>query len=581
MRGVLGGLHYLCRGRKKRIWMLLVLTMLIFLCALLISIIYTSILLIRSTFKGMSLSEKESLRDILPDPLRPFILPPDSPHSSNIEPITDEEKTEYKTGLDRYGFNKYKSDRLPWYRPLSDFRDSQCLSQPIPPHSELGVASIVIIFVNEAFSVLMRSLTSITRTTPSDLLREIILVDDASDDPTGELANLTSTLNKYFPSVKLLRHSSRRGLMRARLTGASEATGDVIVFLDSHIECMEGWLEPLLKRIADYPSTIVCPVIDIISWETMELVGTPGTLELQGSFSWSMDFRWRGLSQESKALRTSPTDAIRSEAMAGGLFAIRRKYFFDIGGYDEGMEIWGAENIEMSFRIWMCGGKLEILPCSRVAHIFRERHSSYSFPQGSSETITKNVLRTINVWMGEYKEEYFKRRPYNRNLPYGDISERLALKERLECKSFDWYLNNIATEMLVPGKNVPAIGPIKNRGTSLCIDSEGRTSGDVKMHNCKLDAPNQYFLYTDKNELIWDDDTCLDVSDYKPGTHVTLYNCHGQGGNQLFEFNQISGLIKHQISGNCLSQNSDQALIIEYCDSLSPNEQWEFEKTYF
>lgn len=37
--------------------------------------------------------------------------------------------------------------------------------------------------------------------------------------------------------------------------------------------------------------------------------------------------------------------------MAGGLFTIDRQYFYDIGSYDEGMEIWGAENIEMSFRV--------------------------------------------------------------------------------------------------------------------------------------------------------------------------------------------------------------------------------------
>ena len=137
----------------------------------------------------------------------------------------------------------------------------------------------------------MRTLTSIVRTSPKHLLREIILVDDASDDPPGELTNLTSTLQLYFPLVTLLRHVSRKGLMQARLTGAREARGDVLVFLDSHIECMEGWLEPLLFRIADRPSTVVCPVIDIISWKDMELVGTKGTLELQGSFSWSMEFR--------------------------------------------------------------------------------------------------------------------------------------------------------------------------------------------------------------------------------------------------------------------------------------------------
>ena len=43
----------------------------------------------------------------------------------------------------------------------------------------------------------------------------------------------------------------------------------------------------------------------------------------------------------------------RSPTMPGGLFAVDRKYFFEIGGYDPGMEIWGGENLELSFRVRM------------------------------------------------------------------------------------------------------------------------------------------------------------------------------------------------------------------------------------
>ena len=41
----------------------------------------------------------------------------------------------------------------------------------------------------------------------------------------------------------------------------------------------------------------------------------------------------------------------RSPTMAGGLFAIGRKFFEHVGTYDPGFEIWGGENLELSFKV--------------------------------------------------------------------------------------------------------------------------------------------------------------------------------------------------------------------------------------
>lgn len=52
-------------------------------------------------------------------------------------------------------------------------------------------------------------------------------------------------------------------------------------------------------------------------------------------------------------------------------------------------------------QIWMCGGQLEIIPCSRVGHVFRRRRP-YGSPNGE-DTLTKNSLRVAHVWMDDYK----------------------------------------------------------------------------------------------------------------------------------------------------------------------------------
>ena len=95
------------------------------------------------------------------------------------------------------------------------------------------------------------------------------------------------------------------------------------------------------------------------------------------------------------------------------------------------MDIWGGENLEMSFRIWQCGARLEIMPCSRVGHVFRKRHP-YKFGSASpSRVFMKNSIRVAEVWMDEYKKFFYKARgEAYKTTDFGDISERLELRRK-------------------------------------------------------------------------------------------------------------------------------------------------------
>jgi len=89
-------------------------------------------------------------------------------------------------------------------------------------HKYLPDTSIIIVFHNEAWSTLLRTVHSVINRSPKPLLKEIILVDDASErDFLGK--KLEDYAARLPVSVKVLRTGKRSGLIRARLLGAKNA----------------------------------------------------------------------------------------------------------------------------------------------------------------------------------------------------------------------------------------------------------------------------------------------------------------------------------------------------------------------
>lgn len=71
----------------------------------------------------------------------------------------------------------------------------RCLQKTYP--SQLPSLSVILIFMNEALSIIQRAITSIINRTPSRLLKEIILVDDFSSNGEQRDQRITVKTTTY------------------------------------------------------------------------------------------------------------------------------------------------------------------------------------------------------------------------------------------------------------------------------------------------------------------------------------------------------------------------------------------------
>ena len=100
-----------------------------------------------------------------------------------------------------------------------------------------------------------------------------------------------------------------------------------------------------------------------------------------------------------------------------------------------------------------------------MGHVYRH-HVPYSYPKADATLI--NFKRVAEVWMDEYKEWLYDKKPELKNVDPGDISDRIALRKKLKCKSFKWYMENVANDTVRSiYEPLRANGPVSNNWTKL------------------------------------------------------------------------------------------------------------------
>ncbi|KAK7913333.1 hypothetical protein WMY93_013544 [Mugilogobius chulae] len=242
------------------------------------------------------------------------------------------------------------------------------------------------------------------------------------DELKEKLQDFVAETNNQRPGfIKIVRHSKQEGLIRSRVSGWRAASAPVVALFDAHVEFNIGW-----RRI-------ISPSFDNIKYDTFEIEEYP--LSAQG-FDWELWCRYLNPPKNwwHKGNKSAP---IPSPALIG-CFVVDRLYFEEIGLLDEGMEVYGGENVELGIR--------------------------------------------------------------DSGIDIGDISERKALRKKLQCKTFRWYLVNIYPEMRMYSDTI-AYGVLKNSlKIDLCLDQGPDNDNVPILYLCHGMTPQNVY-YTSAHQL--------------------------------------------------------------------------------
>jgi polypeptide N-acetylgalactosaminyltransferase len=457
-----------------------------------------------------------------------------------IKALTDQGKKRREELYKANGYDGYLSDLISVNRSVPDVRPEGCKARKYL--ANLPTVSVIIPIYNEHFSIVMRTAHSIVRRAQGDLVREVIFVDDQSD-PQFLNSSFDAYVAEHFKGIGRVLHLKERvGLIQARMAGARVATSDVLLFSDAHTEATINYLPPLLDPISENYRVCTVPIEDALDVHTLEYPSPEPNY--RAIFDWYMNYYQLPVPTNDTK---DPTQPYKTPVMKGGLFAISAKFFWELDGYDDQLEIWGGEQYDISFKIWMCGGEMYMVPCSHFGHMFRTDGRPFANPR-PYDYMVRNYKRVIEVWMDDYKQYIYNRDPIW-EVDTGPLLRQHYVRGKLQCKSFKWYLENVAPEILemypVEGQPWFAKGEIRNVGNhTFCVDTASER-WFFGLSPCESSFMQNFELsyHHDITQFGFLMAHCADAYVTKNSSSKIFKGfCHQLQGNQFWRYDRVSWL---------------------------------------
>ncbi len=201
----------------------------------------------------------------------------------------------------------------------------------------------------------------------SRYVTEVIVVDDASTD------NSLSQLKLYL-ALRVIENKKNQGFAAACNIGVKEATGDVVVLLNSDVYPAENFLDFLIFHFEKDERVFAVGCLEKVLNYNNQIVEERGVGKLYFN---------NGIFQH----RAGDINSGVTDWVCGGSGAFRKRVFLALGGFDLRFAPFYWEDIDLSYRGKLAGYKLLFEKNSVVYH----KHTEGSIAKHHGENEIKKI----------------------------------------------------------------------------------------------------------------------------------------------------------------------------------------------